>query len=88
MTTPWKDCPECAASERRGMLFNDRGTICGEQYGEWIPCPTCAAFRAAVDAASAKAWDEGVGYGRTHDYQIRMCGFQITNPYRKGRTTT
>lgn len=45
-----------------------------------IPCPTCAAFHAAVDAASAKAWDEG-GAAQAHN-ELHDCDPPMLNPYR------
>ena len=43
-----------------------------------VPCPTCAAFHAAVDAASAKAWDAGYAPQPT-----TLHGKRNPNPYRR-----
>jgi hypothetical protein len=75
----WPECPTCIGpdGEPCGMAQDDRTS--DDRY--W-PCPTCAAFHAALDAAKAEAWDEGCSYGRAFDYAIRMCGKEKVNPYR------
>lgn len=87
----WKDCPECYCRRLAGHRLVQDGECLSDDRKTVKPCPTCAAFHAAVDAAKAKAWDEAKS--STLDtlakaYRGDCPGKFPPNPYRKGGTAT